>query len=396
MSKDGVAKVKDVFGNDIVPGIASVFGPLSNFSTTFTDFGKTLEGLGTDILGGAKGLIDKAGKLGKDAGSWVADKAKQAGGAIKQGADVVKRDAGKVWDSGVGFAKNIIGVPPEVAAAAKKAEEKYGVPAAITTAQWQLESGGGKHMPTGSNNPFGIKAKAGQESVFAGTQEFEGGQMVSKKQEFAKFSSLDEAFEEHAKLLARGKAYDKARNASSLEDYADALTGTYATDPEYGEKLKSIMSKQQVAQPEQAKAIDKNAVQVAGATPGSREYNPWAESSPAGEPTVEAATNLPPIPPKAAPVVTPSWASVSPTGGPTVANADLHSISKAVPPMLAVSGTDSWMPAPKSTSGPMNMGPLVGPVAPASAPPVKVAAYTAPTAPANVATGEPPVKVAGF
>lgn len=139
MSKDGVAKVKDVFGNDIVPGIASVFGPLSNFSTTFTDFGKTLEGLGTDILGGAKGLIDKAGKLGKDAGSWVADKAKQAGGAIKQGADVVKRDAGKVWDSGVGFAKNIIGVPPEVAAAAKKAEEKYGVPAAITTAQWQLE-----------------------------------------------------------------------------------------------------------------------------------------------------------------------------------------------------------------------------------------------------------------
>ena len=142
------------------------------------------------------------------------------------------------------------GVPPEIRSAAEKAEAKYGVPAAITIAQWKLESGSGKHMPTGSNNPFGIKARAGEASVEAMTTEHLNGQDVRIPQKFRKFDSIDQAFDEHAKLLAKGSAYKEARkHTDDVNAYADALTGHYATDPEYGTKLKRIMAKDSMNAP---------------------------------------------------------------------------------------------------------------------------------------------------
>jgi flagellum-specific peptidoglycan hydrolase FlgJ len=128
-------------------------------------------------------------------------------------------------------------------AAADAAEKKYGVPAAVTLAQYQLESNSGKNMPAGSNNPFGIKAKGGQPYVEAETTEYINGQMQHVKQKFAKFDSLEDAFDAHAELLATDAAYSEARkHTDDPKAYADALTGKYATDPEYGAKLKSIMS----------------------------------------------------------------------------------------------------------------------------------------------------------
>ncbi|WP_430226842.1 glycoside hydrolase family 73 protein [Paraburkholderia tropica] len=127
-------------------------------------------------------------------------------------------------------------------AAARHSEEKYGVPALVSFAQWTLESASGSRMPVGSNNPFGIKAKKGQDYVEAMTNEVINGQLVRVKQKFAKFATLADAFDAHAKLLAEGSPYAAARG--HLDDrnaYADALTGVYATDPKYGDKLKKIM-----------------------------------------------------------------------------------------------------------------------------------------------------------
>jgi flagellum-specific peptidoglycan hydrolase FlgJ len=59
-------------------------------------------------------------------------------------------------------------------------------------------------MPAGSNNPFGIKTRPGDEYVESSTQEFENGQFVTKPQRFRKLKSLEEAFDEHARLLATG------------------------------------------------------------------------------------------------------------------------------------------------------------------------------------------------
>lgn len=139
-------------------------------------------------------------------------------------------------------AKSPSGVPEEVTAAAVAAQVKYGIPADVTIAQWKLESASGKRMPIGSNNPFGIKAKAGQPYVEAETNEFVDGQMVRVKQRFAKFDSLADAFDAHAQLLANGKAYAEARrHEDDPRAFADALTGHYATDPDYGAKLKALM-----------------------------------------------------------------------------------------------------------------------------------------------------------
>ncbi|UEC01255.1 glucosaminidase domain-containing protein [Burkholderia vietnamiensis] len=129
-------------------------------------------------------------------------------------------------------------------AAARQSQTKTGVPWLVTFAQWALESGFGKKMPAGSNNPFGIKAKAGQPYVEAMTNEFINGKMTRVTQRFAKFDSLADAFEQHAKLLANGRPYAKARkHKDDAFSFADALTGVYATDPQYGAKLKSIMTR---------------------------------------------------------------------------------------------------------------------------------------------------------
>ncbi|HDR9135983.1 TPA: glucosaminidase domain-containing protein [Burkholderia vietnamiensis] len=129
-------------------------------------------------------------------------------------------------------------------AAARQSQAKTGVPWLVTFAQWALESGFGKKMPAGSNNPFGIKAKAGQPYVEAMTNEFINGKMTRVTQRFAKFDSLADAFEQHAKLLANGRPYAKARkHKDDAFSFADALTGVYATDPQYGAKLKSIMTR---------------------------------------------------------------------------------------------------------------------------------------------------------
>ena len=113
----------------------------------------------------------------------------------------------------------------------------------MTIAQYALESGWGKHMPPASNNPFGIKARAGEPFVETATwEEDRRGRRFVVKAKFRKFASLNEAFSAHARLL-QIPAYSRAQAAKSSSDYADALTGVYATDHKYGSKLKTIMSR---------------------------------------------------------------------------------------------------------------------------------------------------------
>lgn len=132
--------------------------------------------------------------------------------------------------------------PPDVIKAAQDSQRETGVPASITLAQWALESGYGKKMPPGSNNPFGIKAVGDQPGVDAMTKEDYGHGKVTVSQRFRKFDSLSDAFKEHARLLSEGKYLKHVMEHKDDPDkMADALTGTYATDTEYGTLLKSIM-----------------------------------------------------------------------------------------------------------------------------------------------------------
>ena len=133
-------------------------------------------------------------------------------------------------------------IPDSVIDAAKFTQKEYKIPASITIAQWALESGWGAHMPKDSNNPFGIKARTGEPYVSAKTIEFINGRRVTIIAKFRKFSSLREAFEAHGSLIAKSSRYRRAMSTVGDPDaFARALSGIYATDPNYGESLISLM-----------------------------------------------------------------------------------------------------------------------------------------------------------
>jgi flagellum-specific peptidoglycan hydrolase FlgJ len=126
--------------------------------------------------------------------------------------------------------------------AAQKAAAEFRVPASVSLAQYVVESGAGRHEPLGSNNPFGIQSAKGQPFVEARTTEFRHGRFVSVTEKFRVFGSLEEAFQEHARLLATAPAYRRAMQlADNPDKFAKALTGIYATAPHYGETLVSVM-----------------------------------------------------------------------------------------------------------------------------------------------------------
>ncbi len=132
--------------------------------------------------------------------------------------------------------------PLDIVQAAQAGEAKWRVPASVCLAQWALESNWGSAMPPGSNNPFGIKATAGQPCVACGTHEDVGGRMVAITAKFRAFASIADAFDQHAELLATSHYYEPARRVLPDADaFAEQLTGVYATDHLYDTKLRSIM-----------------------------------------------------------------------------------------------------------------------------------------------------------
>ncbi len=159
---------------------------------------------------------------------------------------------------------------PTAVDAALATQAKYGVPAAVTLGQYGLESSFGKRMPAGSNNPFGIKATAGQPYVEAETTEVINGVSQRVKQRFAKYDSLADAFDAHGRLLANGKAYEEARkHTDDPMAYAAALTGKYATDPQYGAKLQAIMGSSALRQANAAQIAQQSALAGTAALPAA-------------------------------------------------------------------------------------------------------------------------------
>lgn len=130
---------------------------------------------------------------------------------------------------------------PQAIAAARHAQERWQIPASISLAQWALESGWGKHV-SAPHNYFGMKAKPGQPCHVVPTREVYKGHSVIVQAAFRSFGSDQEAFDEHARLLATAPCYGPAR--AHLPDaiaFAHALTGVYATDPKYGDLLERII-----------------------------------------------------------------------------------------------------------------------------------------------------------
>lgn len=134
-------------------------------------------------------------------------------------------------------------IPAPIIAAAQNSARKWGIPASVSLAQWAVESGWGKHQ-SAPHNWFGIKARKGDPAGAAvSTGEHIKGKDVTITTKFRAFGSDVEAFDYHAELLRNAGAYAHAR--ATLPDpiaFAHALTGVYATDPNYGRTLESVIN----------------------------------------------------------------------------------------------------------------------------------------------------------
>ncbi len=127
---------------------------------------------------------------------------------------------------------------------ALRMEEKHGVPAPVIIAQGALESGWGRYMPPGSNNLFGIKHHDSPEHdyVVAPTHEHLDGEDVPQDAKFRKYDSWEESVEDHSQFLRSNSRYSDCFKTSDPAEFARRLQEAgYATDPEYAQKLISIM-----------------------------------------------------------------------------------------------------------------------------------------------------------
>ncbi|HEX4093636.1 MAG TPA: glucosaminidase domain-containing protein [Trebonia sp.] len=123
------------------------------------------------------------------------------------------------------------------------AQQRWGVPAAVTIAQAIEESSwGNSQLAAQYHNLFGIKGSGPAGSIGLPTSEFYNGQWVTIDAQFRVYHNVAESIADHAELLATSGYYQRAMADRAIPDaFANDLTGVYATDPDYGANLIAIM-----------------------------------------------------------------------------------------------------------------------------------------------------------
>lgn len=156
--------------------------------------------------------------------------------------------ASKVSASTIGSQKNFIEM---IASTAKHVADSNDLYPSVMIAQAILESSWGERSLSKAPyyNLFGIQGSYKGNSVSMLTQEYINGEYVNKKKLFRQYSSLEESFIDNAHVLrttdvGSGFFYQKAwrSNTTNYRQATDALTGTYATSPNYGQTLNNIIS----------------------------------------------------------------------------------------------------------------------------------------------------------
>lgn len=123
--------------------------------------------------------------------------------------------------------------------------------ASVMIAQAILESAGGQSdLASEPNfNLFGIKGEFEGQSVSFLTSEDNGsGELYSIQANFRKYPSYKESLEDYAELMTKGLEWDtnfyhgvSKKEASSYQEATKFLTGKYATDIEYHNKLNGLI-----------------------------------------------------------------------------------------------------------------------------------------------------------
>lgn len=136
-------------------------------------------------------------------------------------------------------------------AAAQRAEQATGIPAAFMLAQAAHETGWGRKDirnadGTPSNNLFGIKAGPGWSGAVAQitTTEYVGGVAQKVTAKFRAYASAEDSFADYARLMSTSPRYRGVlQNAGTAQGFAQGLQAAgYATDPAYADKLGRVIN----------------------------------------------------------------------------------------------------------------------------------------------------------
>ena len=108
---------------------------------------------------------------------------------------------------------------PEVIRLAQETQAKYGVPASVTLAQYATESGYGKSwLARNANNYFGM------------TGSYNGQKVFKTDRYWRKYSSMEESFNDHGRLLSSGRYAQATKGVTSADAYIDAIQPIYAPE----------------------------------------------------------------------------------------------------------------------------------------------------------------------
>lgn len=149
----------------------------------------------------------------------------------------------------------------EIAETARKLGEENDLYASVMIAQAILESNHGQSgLASYPNyNLFGIKGSYRNHSVLLETTEDDGtGNLSTIRAEFRKYPSYEDSLKDYVHLLRNGVSWDKhyysnvfKSNTNSYKDATNYLTGSYATDSSYHEKLNQIITQYDLLQYDQ-------------------------------------------------------------------------------------------------------------------------------------------------
>lgn len=158
------------------------------------------------------------------------------------------------WSKTLADTKQLIGEGMEsfvqqLAPAAKAIAEKLGISEQAMVAQAALETGWGKHViedkqGNSSFNLFNIKAKSNEPSITIETTEYRDGLPLKERAEFKRYNNIAQSFEDYGQLISGSKRYQEALAQGRDSDaYVEQLQQAgYATDPNYADKIKSILN----------------------------------------------------------------------------------------------------------------------------------------------------------
>lgn len=141
----------------------------------------------------------------------------------------------------------------KIAPHAQKIQRKEGLMASISIGQAILESDfGTSDLSQAHNNLFGIKAYGNEPQIEMTTKEFVDDQWIEITAAFRTYPSWNASLDDHFNLLKKGvdwnpNLYSQVIGASNYKEAAYALQEAgYATDPNYDQKIISVIESYQL------------------------------------------------------------------------------------------------------------------------------------------------------